>query len=104
MGREAVLDGELRHRAAGPLFARLVDRDAAGDREDPGTQVAAVLQPRVGTECAEERLLKSVLCARAQEPAQVGEDGFLVFLVKGLERWDAHRLHLEAETHRRAEL
>ena len=57
-------------------------------------QVAAVLQPRIGAERAEERLLKGVLAPVAEQPAQVGEDRVLVLLVERLEGRDAHRLHL----------
>src|SRR5581483_9868984 len=51
-----------------PRPAQLVDDEPARDREDPRTQVLAVLERRVRTEGAQERLLVDVLGAVPAEP------------------------------------
>jgi len=67
--------------------------DARGDREDPSAKMPAVLEPVVGAERAQERLLERILGRAAAEPAaQEPEHGLLVLLVEGLERRD-HGFH-----------
>ena len=46
-----------------------VDRDAARDRQHPGAEVLTVVEPVVGPERAQERLLKGVVGTVAPELA-----------------------------------
>jgi hypothetical protein len=74
----------------------LVDHDPARDRVDPRAQVFAVLEPGVGPERAEERLLESILGALGAEPLpQEPVDLVTVLLVEMFEGRDGHRHHLE---------
>ena len=80
-------------RAAGgdgpaPAGAVVVDRLAMRDREQPGAQVARVLQARVGAQGGDEGLLEAVLGVvgadgRHQEPEHVGA----VLIHQRLKRW-----------------
>ena len=96
VGGTPVLDGQLRQlvrrRARAP--AR-VDREPGGDRQHPGAQVLAVLEPVVGAERAQERLLESVLGRLPAHPlAEEAEDDVAVLDVETLERGDrGHCFH-----------
>ena len=71
-----------------------VDRDARGDRQHPGAQVLAVLEPVVGAQGPEERLLEGVVGAVAPELApQQPEHLGAVLVVERLERRDRHCGH-----------
>jgi ribokinase len=90
--------GQLDRLGSGAGAAPLVERDPRGDREDPGAKVMSVLEPVVGTEGAEERLLERVLGAVASEHArQIPEDFGLSLLVEAVERGNlrvGHGFHL----------
>ena len=87
--RQAVLGAELRQLVLRPPPAGVVDDDPARDREDPGAQMVAVLETRIGSEGAEERLLEGVLRPLAAEPpAEKPEDFVAVGFVEGLEGRD----------------
>ena len=77
------------------LAAQVVHRDPGRDREHPGAQVPPVLEPVVGAQRAQERLLPRVLGPLAEQPAQVAEHLVAVLAVEALERRDRHRLHHE---------
>ena len=72
-GGPPVLDRRARAaRRAASRRRAVVDDDPARDRQHPGAQVVAVLEPRVGPQRAQERLLERVLGALAPEPPRRG--------------------------------
>jgi hypothetical protein len=76
-----------------------VDGYACGDRVRPSAEVAAVLEPFVAAERAEERLLERVLGFGGAEPSpQKGEDLAAPGLVEAFERRNGHGVHHGAET------
>ena len=65
-----------------------------GDRQDPGSQVLAVLEPAVGAERPQERLLERIVGPIGAEPtAEQAEYVAAMLLVEALERWYRHGLH-----------
>ena len=54
-----------------------------------------MLEPVVGAERAQERLLPGVLGPLAEQPAQIAEHLVAVLAVEPLEGRDRHRLHHE---------
>jgi hypothetical protein len=68
-----------------------VDHESGGDGQNPGAQVLAMVEPVVGAERAQERLLERILgCLAAQPAAQEAEDHVAVPDVEALERGDGH--------------
>ena len=92
---DAGLD-ELARRSRPP---KRVECDVLRDREHPGAQVLAVLEPAVGAERPQERLLERVLGPIGAEPtAEKPEHLAAVLLVEALERGDRHGLHHPRQT------
>ncbi len=94
IGRLGVVRGGIGQLCAVPAASMLVDRDPAGDRQHPRTQVDTVLEPRVGAEGAQEGLLERVLGPGASEPlGEEAEHLVAVLLVEPLERGNLHCGH-----------
>jgi len=70
----------------GRLRAKLVHCHVRRDREDPGAQVPAVLQPSIRAQGAQERLLPGVLGPLPEQPTKVPEHLVAVSDVETLER------------------
>src|SRR5262249_55749278 len=81
------LDGELRRWSLPP---RGVDDCTRRNREHPGAEVFAMLEPAVRAQCAQKRLLEEVVRAvAARPPAQEREHLAFVGLVEQLEGGNA---------------
>src|SRR5262249_55625706 len=89
-----LLDVLERDLGAAPA-PQVVHRDPRRDREDPRTQVPAVLEAVVGAKRAQEGLLPRVLGPRPEQATEVAEHLVAVLAVEALERWDRHGLHHE---------
>src|SRR5439155_26114731 len=88
-GRHVVVREQLRKLPVRLLPAGVVEDDPPRDREHPGAQMQSVLEPRIGAERAQERLLERVVGAVAADPlAQEAEHLLAVGLVERLERRD----------------
>ena len=68
VGGASVLDGQLGQLGATGFDAARVDHEPRRDREHPGAKVLAVLEPVVGPQRAQERLLEGILGRLAAEP------------------------------------
>ena len=97
VGRSSVLDRELGQlvgrRAAA---ATRVDDEPGGDRQHPGAEMLAVLEARIRTQRAQERLLEGVLGRVGPDaPPEEAEHDVPVLDVEALEGRDrGHCLHI----------
>ena len=92
VGGPAVLDGQFRELVRlRPRTPAGVDDEPRRDRQHPGAQVFAVVEPVVGAECAQERLLERILGRLPAQPtAEEAEHDVAVLDVEALERGDGH--------------
>ena len=88
VGRTPVDDRQLGKLGNGrPAAAARIDRDPRSDGQDPRAQVLAVLEPVVGAQRAEERLLECIVRRVAgHPPAEKPEHDLAVLEVEALER------------------